>query len=61
MGGGRIGTNHTQMCVSKSEGYFCQPKVNERNENMSFRMGVNFAAGNELCRGTLQYGYALQT
>ena len=35
------------MCVSKIEGngfFFFQLQVNEMNENMSFKMGVKFAA-----------------
>ena len=44
-GGGRLGLNRARMCVSKSEGngFFFWLQVNELNEKMSFKMGVNFA------------------
>ena len=45
-GGGLLGSNYAQMCVSKSEGHgsLYQLQGSEMSENISLKMGVEFAA-----------------
>ena len=55
-GGGRLVSNYARMCVSKSEGHgslFSFNLESEMSENISLKMGVEFAAslsmGRHLC------------
>ena len=61
--GGQLGSSYAWMCVLKSEGHgvFFQLQGSEMSENISLKLGVNFAAshnmGKTLCLGLYIMSY----